>query len=909
MVLRHSKHVHSKKVVSAVMAGLIAFGGGASIVSADEEGANATTANAPQTAINVFSDVNAGYWGEKYIYQLAAQGIVTGNNGKFRPNDPVTQQEAVTMAIRFLSMQDQLSSGAATLPTNVKVNDYFTKYVELAFQQNLLDKQKESGYTDEKVIWGAQKASREWITEVLVRSIGRTAEANAAKNKATGFADNAKISPDRLGYVNVAVELGLAKGVNGNKFDPQGAVTRAQLATFFSRAQAYITTNYENQYKGSIASIENGKLELYADGKLNSFKLDSSTAYFASDSEKRLQFSDINPYTQAVVVANNGTAAYVEITDPTQQVERFDRTYARLSPNNVIWLDTGSTFEELSYEPSTVFLDQNGIQIDPKTLAAGSLLTIERETYSPQKKIVSIRVKSGLVNKTGAGVVQNVDTANKRVTLKDSTGYEDTYTWDDATVIRYQNQILSPAELKNGYTVNFTVKNSILQSVEVTQSVDRTVQAMLYSVEENGKTITYKRSGSTQLETKFLAEKPEIMMSGVAKPVLSDLLADSVSGDQVTLTINGEEKITKIEVTGRQMEQLDAVTIVNYDAKTHWLTVKDANNQPRVIILDDKTKLESSNGTTLDKVEPLLGAGRKVSVSLIGTRALSLEVVYKVEGKISSINTAKKVISIVAANGKVEEIPYNSTLLVEIFGKSNASLADVRVGDEVSAQLSTNQDYLQSLKLKTSAQFEVVFTEPAKNRIRVKANGATSDIYTDKATLTGDSGQAILLADLRPGTLVNITLQGLTAVTVAEVKLTLGEVTSLDASGNVLTVKDHSGNSQTLGVSGGVKVVKNGSTASNLSTLTQGDRVEIRKDIQGVTIIQVLEKIERAFWQANNTEIQVKRKSINDNYRFTLSDKVFVHQGDTTLSVQSLKENDNIVLYLNNGVVVEIVKQ
>ncbi|WP_339272236.1 S-layer homology domain-containing protein [Paenibacillus sp. FSL W8-0187] len=909
MVLRHSKHVHSKKVVSAVMAGLIAFGGGASIVSADEETANATTANVGQTAINGFSDVNAGYWGEKYIYQLAAQGIVTGNNGKFRPNDPVTQQEAVTMAIRFLSKQDQLSSGAATLPTNIKVNDYFTKYVELAFQQNLLDKQKESGYTDEKVIWGAQKASREWITEVLVRSIGRTAEANAANNKATGFADNAKISPDRLGYVNVAVELGLAKGVNGNKFDPQGAVTRAQLATFLSRAQAYITTNYENQYKGSIAAIENGKLELYADGKLNSFKLDNSTAYFTSDSEKRLQFSEINPYTQAVVVVNNGTAAYVEITDPTQQVERFDRTYARLSPDNLIWLDTGSTFEELSYDPSTVFLDQNGTKIDPKTLAAGSLLTIERETYSPQKKIVSIRVKSGLVNKTGAGIVQNVDTANKRVTLKDSTGYEDTYTWDDATVIRYQNQILAPAELKNGYTVNFSVRNSVIQSLEVTQSVDRTVQATLYSVEENGKTITYKRSGSTQLETKYLAEKPEIIMGGVAKPVLSDLLADAVSGDQVTLTINGEEKISKIEVTGRQIEQLDAATVVNYDAKTRWLTVKDANNLPRVIVLDDKTKLESSYGTTLDRVEPLLVSGRKVSVSLIGTRVLSLEVVYKVEGKISNINTSKRVISIVTASGKVEEISYYNSPVVEIFGRSGVTLADLRIGDEVSAQLSNNQDYLQSLKLKTSAQFEVVSTEPTRNRIRVKANGSTSDIYTEKTIFTGESGQAILLNDLRPGALVNITFQGLTPVAVAEVKLTLGEVTSADVSGNALTVKDYSGNSQTLGVSGGVKVVKNGSTASNLSTLTAGDRVEIRKDIQGVTIVQVLEKVERAFWQASNTEIQVKRKSINDNFRYALSDKVFVHQGDTTLSVQSLKENDNIVLYLNNGVVVEIVKQ
>ena len=173
------------------------------------------------------------------------------------------------------------------------------------------------------------------------------------------------------------------------------------------------------------------------------------------------------------------------------------------------------------------------------------MLTIERETYSPQKKIVSIRVKSGLVNKTGAGVVQNVDTVNKRVTLKDSTGYEDTYTWDDATVIRYQNQILAPAELKNGYTVNFTVENSVLQTLEVTQSVDRSVQAMLYSIEENGKTITYKRSGSTRLETKYLAEKPEIMINGVAKPVLSDLLADAVSGDQVRLTINGEEKFRK----------------------------------------------------------------------------------------------------------------------------------------------------------------------------------------------------------------------------------------------------------------------------------------------------------------------------------------------------------------------------
>ncbi|MGG1877010.1 S-layer homology domain-containing protein [Paenibacillus cisolokensis] len=903
MVLRHSKHVHSKKVVSAVMAGLLAFGG-ASVVSADE-----TTVAATQSVASGFSDVNTGYWGEKYIYKLAAQGIVTGNNGKFRPNDPVTQEEAVTMAIRFLSMQDQLSSGAATLPTNIETNTYFKPYVALALQRNLLDSEKEASQADSQQIWGAKKATREWITEVLIRSIGRTADAEAAGNQATSFADNAQISPDRLGFVKVAIDLGLTQGVNGNRFDPQGAVTRAQLATFLSRAQAYIDTNYANQHEGVIMSVDNESLQLYVDGKVNTYKLNGATPYFTSDSEARISLADVKPYTKAIVVESNGTAAYVEITDQTEHVERLERTYARLSPNYVIWLDVNNTFEELTYDANTIFLDQNGRQIEASALVEGSLLVIERETFSPQKRIVSIRVKSGLVNKTASGVLQSVDTVNKTMTLKDSTGYEETFKWDDATVLRYQNQLLSPAELKAGSAVNYSVQNSILQSVEVTQNVDRTVQGMLYSVEANGRTITYKRNGSTQLETKFLANKPEIVLSGVVNPALSDLLADDVSGDQVILTIDGEERVTKIEVTGRQMEQLDAATIVSYDAKTRWLTVRDTNNQPRVIILDDKTKLESSMGTTLDRVEPLLGAGRKVSVTLVGTRALSLEVVYKVEGTISAIHTGNRVISILTAGGKVEEIPYNNNLLVELFGKSNATLSDVRVGDSVTAQLSVNQDYLHRLKLNSSAQFEVVFTEPSKNRMRVKANGTTSDIFTDKATLVGESGQAIVLADLRPGTLVNVDLQGTTAVRIAEVKLTLGEVTALDASGTNLMVKDYSGVSQSVNVSAGVRVTRNGSTAPNLSTLSPGDRVEIRKDIQGVTIIHVMDKLERSFWRLDNAELHVKRRSVNDQYRFPYADKVFVHQGDTTLSVQSLQDNDNIVLYLNHGVVVEIVKQ
>lgn len=907
MVSNRNKQYHSKKVVSAVMAGLMVLGAGATTAAAaGEQSAVSTSASTS----SLFTDVKSGYWGEKYIYQLAAQGIVVGSNGKFKPNDPVSQQEAVTMAIRFLNQKAGDSAGSTTtLPTNMKVSNYAVPYVKLALQQSLLDKKKESGYSDTKVTWGAKQASREWVLEVLVRAIGRTADANAAMNKSTGFADNAKISADRLGYINVAVDLGLVTGVSGNRFDPQGAVTRAQLATFLSRAQAHIETNYDNQYEGYVSSVDNGKLEIYIDGKPSVFTLDGSTTYFEKSSTKRLSNSDIKPYTKVIVIGKDSRAAYVEITDPTQMVESLERTYARLSPNNVIWFDSNNTFEELTYDANTVFLDQNGVKIDPNTMASGSIVTVERETFSPQKRIVSIRVKNGLVNKTASGIVQSVDTVNKTISFKDTTSnVVDTFKWDDSTLIQYQNQLLNASELKAGSVVSITVKNSVLQKVEVSQSVDRTITAMLYNVESNGRTITYKRSNSSQLETKFLVEKPELVISGIAQPVLGDLLADATSGDQVELTINGEEKITKIQVLNRQMERMDGVTVVSYDAKKRWLMVSDDKSLPKVIILDDKTKLDSSAGSSLASVEALLGAGRKVNVTHIGNRALTLEVVYKHDGKVTNINTSTKTITILTDDGQSISIPYNSPK-VELYSKPVASISDIKIGDEVQAQLSSNQDSLFSLKTKSALQFEVVSTEPALSRIRVKNEGVTSEFYTDKAVLTDENGQAIRVNDLRAGTLINVNFVGTTASSVQYVKLTLGQIVEVDAAGGAITVKAFNGANEKVSTAGKVKVIRGGVVSTNLNSLTGNDRVEVRKDIDGTTIVKVLDSLSRSYWRYDNGDVYVKRSYTTENNRFPASSNLYVHEKDQNLSVQSLKENDNIVLYFNNGTVVEIVKQ
>lgn len=895
---------YSTKVISAVLAGMMVLGVGGPAASADQ-----AAAAAPVSAPAAFSDVKTGLWSEKYIYQLAAQGIVTGDKGKFRPNDPVTQQEAVTMAIRFLNMEPAAGTGASTaLPTNIKVNNFFVPYVKLALQQSLLDKNRESAYADTKVAWGSKKATREWVTEILVRAIGRTADANAAINKATGFADNAKISKDRLGYVNVAVELGLAKGLNGNKFDPQGPVKREQLAAFFSRAQEYIKADYANQFEGYVTSLAGGKLELYVDGKPVTFTHGLHTVFFEKVSEKRLSLADVKPYTKLRVIGQDGAASYIEILDPTPKVEVTEKTFDRVSPDNIIWLDESNSYEKLIYDKDTVFLDQSGNKMEVKNLAPGSVISIERETFTPDKRVVAIRVKSALVTKNGTGTIQAVDTAVKTIKIKNpATGTEETFKYEEGvTVISYQSQLLKPAELKIGVTVEYSVESSVLKSLEVTQSVERTIQAMLYSVEGNGKTITYKRSGSAQLETKFLADNLEIVISGISAPVLSDLIADSSAGDQVELTLSGEEKITKIKVIGRQMEKMNGVTVVSYEPKTKWLLVDNGTKQPKVLVLDAKTKLDSSNGNTLAAVEPLLTEGRKVNASYIGNRALSLEVTYKVDGKVTSINTAAKILSIQTESGQTVNISYNMPA-VELYGKTNGSMTDIHVGDEVSALLTSNQDALQTLKTRKALQFEVVSTEPALSRLRVKADGVTSELYTDKAAIRGLNGETIRLADLRAGTLVNISFLGTTAATIDAVKLTLGQITAIDASSKGLTVKDFAGQAHWI-TADKVTVVRGGTADSHLGSLKVNDRVEVRKDVDGTTVIKVLDSITKKFWKYDG-DIYVKRTYTTDNYRHPAAANLYVHQGEQNLSVHSLKENDNIVLYFNNGVVVEIVKQ
>ncbi|MFD1774226.1 S-layer homology domain-containing protein [Paenibacillus rhizophilus] len=904
---------YTKKTISVLLAGAMVFGG-AGAVFADGASAAGASATASMTVskTGAFSDVSSGFWAEKHIYKLAAQGLIVGNNGKFRPGDPVTQQEAVLMALRFMKLENKAAANsvATALPTGFDVSNYYKPYVVLAFQQNVLDKATEMSADNLKSSWGTRKATREWIAELLIRALGKTSDALSVTNEPSGFADDAKISSDKRGYINAAIDLGLTNGLKGNIFNPQGEVTRAQLATFFSRAEAQSAAVYDNTASGIVTELKDGKMTVYSGAASAVYSLSSGTAYFTSAADTAISLNDIQPYTKVTVIGKNGAASYVELSDAKPQVETTQGTFARLSPSaNKFWLKSAEGYPEYAFDNATSFVDAGGSAIAASSISEDSIVAITRETFTGQNKVLKVQVTSGIVNKTSSGTLKSIDLTAKTITFTNASGTEDTFKWSDSALFSYQKAILQPSELKGGTAVNYTIKNSLIASVEVTQSVERTVQGMLTELTDSS--VVYKKADGTR-GVQLLAASTAVVIQGYAKPAAADLIADATYGDTVELTLNGSDQVTKITVVNRRLEQLFGTTVVSYNFKTNLLTVTDSGNQAHVYQLDANTKFINANGNlpTLSSIASMLTENRKVNVSALGQRMLSLEIVSKYEGTLTSVNTATKMFVLKTADGRSLSLPYPP--MVEMFGRTGLSITDVSVGTVVTAFLPTSQDVLTSLKVKTSQQLQLAYVDAANNKLGVKTSGGNIDIYTLALPLTDEAGQTIKLSDLKAGDYVNVSALGNSPLSIQSVKLTTGQVTAIDAAAGSLSVKDYSGAVQTFGAGGSVKIVRDSAASGALGSLSLSERAEVRKDADGTTIVRVLPVQSRSFssYDAAAGRIVVKRDTVDDeNYRFTISPNVYIHQGDTTLSVQSIKENDKITLYFNNNIVVEIVKQ
>src|SRR5690606_31023673 len=102
--------------------------------------------------------------------------------------------------------------------------------------------------------WGTLPASREWITKIMVKAIGKQAEALEADGEYTGFSDDAAISDGYSGYVKVAKQLGIITG-SDNRFNPTSPITRAEIAVILGNAEKHVANRNARIVEGTLVSI------------------------------------------------------------------------------------------------------------------------------------------------------------------------------------------------------------------------------------------------------------------------------------------------------------------------------------------------------------------------------------------------------------------------------------------------------------------------------------------------------------------------------------------------------------------------------------------------------------------------------------------------------------------------------
>lgn len=176
----------------------------------------------PTAAAASFSDVPKSFWAYSAITDLLDRGLIQGSGGKFRPNEPISQQAFLSMVCRTAGLDDRkLESG----------EDWSAPAMAYGFYQGWYDEDEITATSRSKPI------SRELAAKLLVNALFPDALVHSQPTSA--FRDEANISRDRLPYVQAAVSLGLIDGYADGRFDPQGGLTRAASAALLSRAMTF----------------------------------------------------------------------------------------------------------------------------------------------------------------------------------------------------------------------------------------------------------------------------------------------------------------------------------------------------------------------------------------------------------------------------------------------------------------------------------------------------------------------------------------------------------------------------------------------------------------------------------------------------------------------------------------------
>ena len=193
--------------------------------------------DAKNTGVNLDVDeAGSGYFDESklsqhWAYDALAFCLSHGyldyeEDGRVRPNKPITRGEFVTCLAKFCGIDESYKASSDTGYRDVDNDSSLAPYVKWAYDAGLMDGSNGSFLPDDKL-------TREQMATVVARYLTALGLASADVQP-SDYKDQPRISTWAVNGVALCTQEGILQGTNG-AFLPKGKLTRAQTAAILFR--------------------------------------------------------------------------------------------------------------------------------------------------------------------------------------------------------------------------------------------------------------------------------------------------------------------------------------------------------------------------------------------------------------------------------------------------------------------------------------------------------------------------------------------------------------------------------------------------------------------------------------------------------------------------------------------------
>ena len=407
------------------------------------------------------------HWAEKEIDALTNRKIITGyDNGNFGPEDSIKRVDALLLAARIIGAADVERSAYLDI-SNEK---YYSELKDLGFdgyEKTLSFLIYNDLYTVKEIkdflsnSKGSEPLKRIEAAEMLAKISGK---ADELKNTSVrlNFNDAEEIPAEKAIYVSYCQQQGLMKGMDNNNFNPDGNVTRAQIAVMLYRVSEANKIVYSqgtiteiNSVNDSIKYVESDKTQKNINGmKKFSLKLNGEKI---SDIEKLNVGDTIN------VIFSGDTISLIECLSDLKTEELsgiFEGSTVTKNEQRIKILPDNDTSSRSFTLSSDCQVTVNGSKGTLNSLTAGDHITITLNSD------IVVKIISKNVRTTVKGYISKIVISNSPSVAILSNGKTSEYSFSSSdTEIKLDNNVIDIYSLKLGYEAELTLFNDKIESI------------------------------------------------------------------------------------------------------------------------------------------------------------------------------------------------------------------------------------------------------------------------------------------------------------------------------------------------------------------------------------------------------------------------------------------------------------